>query len=390
MKRALEKSQKEQIIQNVRDLDISCLEFIEKHTCGLVECAKGLHHSQGITVIAIDEKTFQRSKPNERFNMQVNWISSTGRIAFHKSCWENHRSREKSLSKLEKKLTQISVETAEYYDEEKELNEKVNQAVEMIKNATNIISFTGAGVSVSAGIGTYRGTEGIDTKEELQVSKKSEKQQKEEISEESSDVDYVALNPTPTHLALVELEKMNKMKGVITQNCDGLHSKAGTSDDILYELHGNVFVEYCEKCEKSYKRDYCVDLYSTMCTKEKWYVKCSQCGHNHYTGRKCSKKNCKGKLRDTIINFGDYLLENVGGGLENATSICKNADLSLSIGSSLTVPPACKLPMMAKKMIICNLQTTEYDELATLRVFYPCDIFLTMVMNKLKTLNNEK
>lgn len=44
------------------------------------------------------------------------------------------------------------------------------------------------------------------------------------------------------------------MKAVITQNCDGLHGKAGTSDDILYELHGNVFVEYCEKCEKSYKR----------------------------------------------------------------------------------------------------------------------------------------
>jgi NAD-dependent SIR2 family protein deacetylase len=47
---------------------------------------------------------------------------------------------------------------------------------------------------------------------------------------------------------------MNKMTAVITQNCDGLHRKAGTSNKILFELHGNVFVEYCEKCEVSYNR----------------------------------------------------------------------------------------------------------------------------------------
>jgi len=89
---------------------------------------------------------------------------------------------------------------------------------------------------------------------------------------------------------------MNKMKAVITQNCDGLHSKAGTSDSILYELHGNVFVEYCEKCLTTYKRDYCVDLYSTNCYLEKWFVKCKTCGLGHYTGRKCEKKKLQRKV----------------------------------------------------------------------------------------------
>lgn len=81
------------------------------------------------------------------------------------------------------------------------------------------------------------------------------------------------------------LEKTKKLKAVITQNCDNLHAKAGTTrastfsfivqgtdPDILFELHGNVFVEYCEICFTTYKRDYCVDLYSTNCYLEKWYA----------------------------------------------------------------------------------------------------------------------
>jgi len=96
------------------------------------------------------------------------------------------------------------------------------------------------------------------------------------------------------------------------------------------------------------------------------------------------KKNCKGKLHDTIINFGDYLHETVGGGLTNAQNVCKQSDLSISLGSSLTVPPACKLPIMAKKKIICNLQKTDYDDDVEVRVFYPSDIYMTLVLEKLK------
>jgi NAD-dependent SIR2 family protein deacetylase len=73
------------------------------------------------------------------------------------------------------------------------------------------------------------------------------------------------------------------------------------------------------------------------------------------------------RLRDTIINFGDYLHERVGGGYENAEKICKESDLSITLGSSLTVPPACLLPMMSKQKIVCNLQKTEYDSESTVR-----------------------
>ncbi len=73
----------------------------------------------------------------------------------------------------------------------------------------------------------------------------------------------------------------------------------------MTDLHGNVFVEYCEKCKTEYERDYEVDAFSTDCYAERWYVKCGNCQHNHYTGRHCSEKGCRGKLRDTIVNFGE-------------------------------------------------------------------------------------
>lgn len=253
------------------------------------------------------------------------------------------------------------------------MKEKAKQTAELIRGAKSMIAFTGAGASVSAGIGTYRGTEGIDTLDELGQNSNSE---------EESDPDYEGLKPTLTHKALVALEEKNLI-AVITQNCDDLHAKAGTKDNILFELHGNVFVEYCEKCLKTYKRDYCVDLYSTNCYLEKWFVKCKRCGLGHYTGRKCTEPKCTGKLKDTIVNFGDYLHETVGGGLENAMKLCEGADLSLSLGSSLTVPPASKLPLMAKSKVICNLQKTESDKEATIRVFYPCDTFLSLVLKEL-------
>lgn len=97
-------------------------------------------------------------------------------------------------------------------------------------------------------------------------------------------MDYCKLKPTFAHTAITQLHKLGKMHGLFTQNCDNLHTIALTPRDITSDLHGNVFREYCEKCFKEYERDYTVDVYSTECYKETWYVKCGTCGWNHYTG----------------------------------------------------------------------------------------------------------
>jgi mono-ADP-ribosyltransferase sirtuin 6 len=146
--------------------------------------------------------------------------------------------------------------------------------------------------------------------------------------------------------------------------------------------HGNVFKEYCEKCLKEFHRDYCVDLFSTDCHKEPWYVRCPDCKWNHYTGRLC---DCGGKLRDTIVNFGDNLFTNgVCGGLPRARKESKRADVMLALGSSLTVPPANGLVTRARRLVVCNLQATEFDAQCAVRLFATCDAVMTLLASELQ------
>ncbi len=84
--------------------------------------------------------------------------------------------------------------------------------------------------------------------------------------DEAKDVDYNLLSPTLTHRALVTLHEKGK---IITQNCDNLHQKSGFPKEYLSDLHGNVFVEYCEKCLTKYTREFCVDVFSTDCLNKK-------------------------------------------------------------------------------------------------------------------------
>ena len=136
-------------------------------------------------------------------------------------------------------------------------------------------------------------------------------------------------------------------------------------------------------------------------------------------GRICSVKGCKGKLRDTIVNFGDDLHEDVCGGLPRyddplysniiiligyleyyschvnlcyvlymlrsvrAMEECKKADVVIALGSSLLVTPACDLPKLGAKLIICNMQETPLDSMATVRVFATCDAFMQLVSKAL-------
>jgi len=104
---------------------------------------------------------------------------------------------------------------------------------------------------------------------------------------------------------------------------------------------------------------------------------------DHRTGRKCAA--CGGGLYDTIINFGESLFEEP---LEKAYAAARNADLCLVLGSSLVIPPANKIPQSIgkrknAKLVICNLQSTELDELSDLRIYSKVDDLMIRVMDKL-------
>ena len=95
-------------------------------------------------------------------------------------------------------------------------------------------------------------------------------------------------------MALVELMDRNILKGVVSQNVDGLHRKSGIHPDKLADLHGNTNLEVCMTCGREYMRDYRVRTIE-------------EDNHEHKTGRICETPGCDGELKDTDINFGENL-----------------------------------------------------------------------------------
>ena len=135
---------------------------------------------------------------------------------------------------------------------------------------------------------------------------------------------------------------------IISQNGDGLHGLSGVPPQALAELHGNVFLDMLELCEKRgqrYYRPYYVmddvagqyyeeleDNGLTRLSKPRHAIKCEQCGLCHRTGRRCEVKGCNGFLKEI---FGDDLEEVI---LRGAEEEAKQVDLMLSLG---TTTPAC-------------------------------------------------
>jgi NAD-dependent SIR2 family protein deacetylase len=257
-------------------------------------------------------------------------------------------------------LTAPSVAEVEHFDPPNVVDQIATDIANQIKNGKHFIAFTGAGVSTSAGIPDFRGPDGAWT-----------------LRAQGRQLDFKANTalqaiPTPTHMALVELQNKGLLKYVISQNCDGLHRRSGILPDRISELHGNSNREYCEGCGKEFIRDF-----RAVATYEK-SVK------DHRTGRKCTR--CGGALRDTIVNFGEDLPERA---FQLGYDHAKKADLCLVLGSSLRVTPANTIPdVVARKkkakLAICNLQETPLDDEADLRVHAKADDLMTRIMNKLQ------
>ena len=194
-----------------------------------------------------------------------------------------------------------------------------------------------------------------------------------------------ALRPTRAHRLLASLHASGRLHYLVSQNCDGLHLRSGFPARALTEVHGNVFREYCERCSREYVRPFAVDAASTSVAagQAAWYERCRRCGWNHYTGRLCEAGACGGRLRDTIVNFGDALHDAVCGGYLRAEAECRRAALVLCLGSSLTVTPAAELPTLMQSrgaaLAIVNLQPTCHDAAARVRLFYDLQDFAALL-----------
>ncbi len=230
-----------------------------------------------------------------------------------------------------------------------EQKHQLQKAVDLVRGATRIAAFTGAGISAESGIPTYR-----DSDDSLWSEYDPDKFANiDYFMRDSSlywrffrDVRYQAIRHAPAnpgHKALAQMERTGRLIGIITQNIDGLHQEGGSNRVI--ELHGNTRNIDCLNCGARYS----MDEIRAQIDKE-LPPPCRACG---------------GMLKPKVVFFGESLPEQA---LVEAAQITGTCDLLLAIGSSLVVYPAAAFPERAKmngaKLIIINKTPTPYDSLA--------------------------
>mmetsp|Transcript_16554 Transcript_16554/g.30121 ORF Transcript_16554/g.30121 Transcript_16554/m.30121 type:complete len:303 (-) Transcript_16554:485-1393(-) len=275
----------------------------------------------------------------------------------------------------------------ERYDSDRSLKLKLDKLATMVRASQHFVVLTGAGISTAAGVPDFRGPKGIWTIEK-KIKKEEQKKNKKRPREEETDSkkedevhpsdsslegekeileaslsEFDKAKPTLTHLAIAKLSKESILKYVITQNVDGLHRRSGLPRNKLAVLHGCVFTEACDSCGVEYFRTFDV---GTIGFKK--------------TGRTCSDPNCKGDLKDTVLDWEDPLPED---DYERSMDECDKSDLVLCLGTSLRIEPAGGLPTRAKQFVVCNLQVTPYDKEAALVIRAKVDDVMAGLLQRL-------
>ncbi len=227
-------------------------------------------------------------------------------------------------------------------------NEKIAQAAGLIKNAKSIAAFTGAGISTESGISDFRSPGGVWDRYRIVTFQ-------EFIASHEARVEYWHMKnelftelkhakPNSAHNALAELEKIGKLRCLITQNIDGLHQDAGNSNVI--ELHGTNRKAVCITCGKLWAIE---DIQARLET-DGFDPRCD---------------TCQGFIKPATISFGQAMPEQE---MTKAYSCASDCDLLIMIGSSLQVEPAASIPREAHragaKLIFINRTETPYDHLA--------------------------
>jgi len=224
-----------------------------------------------------------------------------------------------------------------------------------IRDAEHIFIFTGAGISTGSGIKDFRGPRGVwKTHQPVYFD--------DFMSSESARVEYWSqkleawpsfrdAEPNPVHLAIAALERACKVAMVVTQNIDGLHTKAGTSSHLLVEIHGTNGAVECMSCHQTSPPDAHFELFAKT-----------------RTAPDCS---CGGHLKPATISFGQNLRPD---DLRRAAEAAQESDLAVSLGSTLSVYPAASFPLAAAERgipyVVINRGKTDHDDHArvTLRL----------------------
>ena len=221
---------------------------------------------------------------------------------------------------------------------------KLETLKSIIDNSKNIVVLTGAGVSTESGIKDFRGKDGLSSKYDFPVETilsndffHSNPEQFFKFYRENFNCSKI--KPNIIHKYLKKLEDKKKLKAIVTQNIDGLHSKAGNKK--VYEIHGTTFKNHCIDCNKKYDSD--------IVFKSKGIPRCT----------------CGGIIKPDVVLYGETLPLDV---LNKAIEKISEADTLLVLGSSLVVFPAASLInyFEGENLVIINRDRTGFDFSATL------------------------
>jgi len=205
----------------------------------------------------------------------------------------------------------------------------------LINKSKNIVFLTGAGVSTPSGIPDYRSVSGLYTKSGLKepeylLSRRALLKDTEDFHRFIKQLCQEDAKPNVIHEKMAELDK-EKFVTVITQNIDGLHSKAGSKNVI--EFHGTLAACYCEKCRQSVKVEDFIQHFE--------------------------HENCKGIIRPDVVLYDEQIDNN---NIERSLQALVSADTIAIVGTSFRVYPFASLIQYASrgaKILTINKETVD-------------------------------
>ena len=200
------------------------------------------------------------------------------------------------------------------------MTDAVRKLKEWVDDSRRIVFFGGAGVSTESGIPDFRSTDGLYHQEwsyppEVILSHSFYKSNPEEFFRfYRAKLLAPDAKPNAAHFKLAQWEREKKLTAIVTQNIDGLHQAAGS--ERVYELHGSVHRNYCERCRKFYGLDHIMTTTGVP-----------RCG-------------CGGTIKPDVVLYEEGLDQDI---MENSVRAIAQADMLIIGGTSLNVYPAAGL-----------------------------------------------
>lgn len=229
----------------------------------------------------------------------------------------------------------------------------------LLREARRVVALTGAGISTESGIPDFRGPQGVWTKnpEAEKMATLSHYVADPEVRRRAwrSRLESAAWQAQPNagHRALVTLERRGQLAALVTQNVDGLHQLAGSSPELVVEIHGTMREVACLDC-------------GDRAPMERALARV-QAGEEDPPCRRCG-----GILKSATISFGQDLVDE---DLRRAQRAALSCDLLLAIGSTLSVYPIAGVVPLARdagaRIVIVNAGPTEMDDLADVLLHGP-------------------